>query len=151
MRLLVQSFCEGIWDGSELATADALLTDDFVFHDSCERAIAGRAPFVEYVRRARRRVERRYALLDCVCEADRAFARVRVSCAPFAGDGATGPAQRVGAAWFRCERHTIDVEWMLGDLGGADPFFHFVRSRIAEVWVSQELTAGWSDRRSSAS
>lgn len=135
-RSLVRTFCECLWNRRDSVVAEHLLADDFVFKSSRKHEIVGRRAFIDHVHQTPSHAERRYELLDCVCEGNYAFARVRVS---FVEAGSYRTAEREGAALFRCELETPDVEWMLGDLGGADPFFHFVRHRIAEVWASEEL------------
>lgn len=135
---LVQVFCEYLWSGRFIETAEHLLADDFVFRSASDRHVFGREQFVDHLRHSRSLTEQRYEVLECICEASRVFARVRVS---DVGNGSAVTVMRVGAALFRCELETVNVEWMLGDLGGADPFFYFVRNRIKEVWVSEELAA----------
>jgi len=138
-RSLIDSFFACLWSGRHIAMAEHLLADDFEFRSASDQEIVGRELFVKRLPYACPFTEWQYDVIDCVCEANCAFARVRVSRAGVGdGEGAI-TVTRIGAALFRLELETIDEEWALSDLEGADPIFHFARNRIKEVWVSEAL------------
>lgn len=132
---LIHAFCDYIWNGRDISAAEHLLADNFIFRSHVTTRFVGRPKFAEYVRHTAAAGDRRYEVVDCLCAANRAFARVRVSSAALGDAGSQDTVERLGRRLFRCELESADVEWMLGDLGGADPYFHFARNRISDVWV----------------
>lgn len=122
---LVDAFYSRIWNGGDLDAASSLLTDTFVFRGSLGTELHGREPFLGYVRMVRAALdEYRCDILDCVSEADRAFARMRFSgkhVGMFRGFAPTHePVEWAGAALFRFERDRIAELWVLGDLASLD-------------------------------
>ena len=136
---VIDRFFDCLWSGRHIAVAEHLLADDFAFRRASDHEIVGRGQFVERLPSADPVTEWQYEVIDCVCEANYAFARVRMSRAGVAGRGGAVTVPRIGAALFRLELDTIDEEWGLGDLGDVNPFFHLVRIRIKDVWVSEAL------------
>jgi len=122
---LVQDFYQRIWNAGELGAIAELLAEGFVFRGSLGNEMRGRADFADYVRSVRGSLSNyRCDILDCVCEGDRAFARMRFSglhTGEFRGYAPTGRLiSWLGAALFRFERQAIAELWVLGDLAGLD-------------------------------
>src|SRR5579863_6088018 len=122
---LVTAFYRRIWNAGDLGACAELLADNFAFRGSLGREMRGHEAFKEYVRSVRDPLgQYSCEILECVCEQDRAFARMRFSGihrAPFRDYPATGKSVAWhGAALFRFERGRIAELWVLGDLAGLD-------------------------------
>lgn len=122
---LVEAFYRRIWDEGELGAASELLSEEFRFRGSLGMEMRGRAAFLEYVRSVRGALaEYRCEILDCVAEADKAFAKMRFGgkhVGVFRGYKPTGkPVHWLGAALFRFEAGKIAELWVLGDVAGLE-------------------------------
>ena len=122
---LVDAFYTRIWNDGDVAAAEELLADTFVFRGSLGAELRGRDQFLDYVRMVRSALDGyRCDILECVREDDRAFARMRFSgrhVGEFRGFAPTRkPVAWAGAAQFRFERDRIAELWVLGDLAGLD-------------------------------
>lgn len=122
---LVEQFYSRIWNEGDLAAADELLTDDFVFRGSLGIEISGIEAFNHYVGSVRGALtDYECVILDCVVEDDKAFAKMRFSgvhTGVFCGHQPTGKrVQWLGAALFTFEGHFISELWVLGDLASLD-------------------------------
>src|SRR5690349_20220498 len=100
---LVRSFYERIWNAGDTDAAAELLAEDFAFRGSLGPEMRGRAAFCDYVRMVRTALDAyRCDILECVTQADRAFAKMRFSgihVGPFRGYAPTRqPVQWLGAA-----------------------------------------------------
>ena len=77
---LVDAFYTRIWNDGDVAAAEELLADTFVFRGSLGAELRGRDQFLDYVRMVRSALDGyRCDILECVREDDRAFARMRFS------------------------------------------------------------------------
>ncbi|MFN7979358.1 MAG: ester cyclase [Vicinamibacterales bacterium] len=122
---LVDAFYARIWNDGDVAAAEELLADTFVFRGSLGAELRGRDQFLDYVRMVRSALDGyRCDIRECVSEDDRAFARMRFSgrhVGVFRGFAPTHqPVEWAGAALFRFERDRIAELWVLGDLAGLD-------------------------------
>jgi steroid delta-isomerase-like uncharacterized protein len=122
---LVEAFYDRIWNAGDLTAAFDLLTAEFVFRGSLGRELQGREAFADYVLAVRGALANyRCEILDCVAEANQAFAKMRFSgvhVAQFRGYRPTDkPVSWSGAALFRFDRERIAELWVLGDLAGLD-------------------------------
>ena len=122
---LVSAFYERIWNDGDLDAAKELLIEDFVFRGSLGSERRGVTEFCEYVQLVRNALsDYRCAILECVAENERAFARMRFSgvhSREFRGYPPTMlPIHWDGAALFRFGQSAIAELWVLGDLAGLD-------------------------------
>jgi predicted ester cyclase len=122
---LVRAFYERIWNAGDLSCLPDLLSPAFVFKGSLGDELEGWNAFGNYVRSVRSALaEYRCEILECVTEAERAFAKMRFSglhVAPFRGFQPTGKlVSWLGAALFRCKDGVIAELWVLGDIAGLD-------------------------------
>ena len=132
---LVTAFYERIWNTGELDAILELLAEDFIFRGSLGKEMRGRKPFEDYVRSVRGSLSNYHcAILDCVSEENRAFAKMRFSgihTAPFRGfPPSEKPVAWFGAALFRFEKEKIAELWVLGDLAGLDEILR--KNQIAD-------------------
>jgi steroid delta-isomerase-like uncharacterized protein len=122
---LVKQFYDHIWNAGNLAAADQLLADDFIFRGSMGMDMRGIGPFKDYVRSIRSWVgEYHCQILECVNQGPRAFAKMLFSgkhIGPLRGFAPTGKyIQWHGAALFKSADDRISELWVLGDLAGLD-------------------------------
>lgn len=122
---LVEQFYSQIWTAGDLEATAAILADDFCFRGSLGAELQGRQAFEGYVRYVRGALsDYRCDILECVCEGDRAFAKMRFSgrhTGDFRGYPPTGRSiDWLGAALFRFEGERIADLWVLGDLMSLD-------------------------------
>ena len=122
---LVGAFYERIWNAGELEAAEGLLAPGLSFRGSLGAVLRGRDAFLDYVRWVLSALSHYHCeIVDCVADADRAFARMQFSgrhAAPFRGFAPTGREVRwAGAALFRFADGVIAEIWVLGDLAGLD-------------------------------
>jgi len=122
---LVTDFYGRIWNSGELDAIPELLSPEFRFRGSLGAEFQGHESFAGYVTTVRGALSGyRCDFLECIQEADRAFAKMRFSgvhTGDFRGFPATGkPVSWLGAALFRFEHNHIADLWVLGDLAGLD-------------------------------
>jgi predicted ester cyclase len=122
---LVRAFYDRIWNAGDLSALPDLLSPSFVFRGSLGDELEGWIAFGNYVRSVRGALaEYRCEVLECVTEAERAFAKMRFSglhVATFRGFQPTAKlVSWLGAALFRCKDGLIAELWVLGDLAGLD-------------------------------
>ena|ERR1700761_305647 len=122
---LVEAFYERIWNAGDSAGISELLAPDFRFRGSLGDELCGWEAFASYKRSVRTALDNYHCeILDCVSEADRAFAKMQFSgrhVGLFRGYEPTGKSVSwMGAALFRFEAPTIKELWVLGDLWGLD-------------------------------
>jgi predicted ester cyclase len=122
---LVSDFYERIWNAGDRSAVDDLLSEGFVFRGSLGADMKGHARFWDYVCAVRSAMAGyRCDILECVCEDQRAFAKMRFSgmhVGDFRGHRPSGlPVCWHGAALFRFEQGRIGELWVLGDLAGLD-------------------------------
>lgn len=122
---VVSAFYERIWNSGDLRAAEELLAEDFTFRGSLGSELQGREPFKSYVRSVRTALANyRCAILDCVSENDRAFAKMQFSGTHVASFRGYPPTRKMvawgGAALFKFEGMVIRELWVLGDLAGLD-------------------------------
>jgi len=122
---LVIDFYQRIWNAGDQGAVREILAADFAFRGSLGTELKGQAPFWDYVCAVRSALaDYRCDILECVCEADRAFAKMYFSglhVGNFRGHRPTGlPVHWYGTALFRFAEGRIQELWVLGDLAGLD-------------------------------
>jgi steroid delta-isomerase-like uncharacterized protein len=137
---LVSAFYERIWNPGDLAAAEELLSEDFLFRGSLGSERRGTAEFCDYVRSVRNALSNyRCEILECVAENNSAFAKMRFSgvhTAEFRGYSPTElPIHWLGAALFRFEENAIAELWVLGDLAGLDALLQNRGAKRDEVVI----------------
>lgn len=122
-RALVEAFYRDLWNRQDRSQVVHLLAEDITFRGSLGEVKRGHDAFWDYVRMVTDALgDYRCEVLALVCEADRAFARMRFSGihrGPFLGFQPTG--RRVaweGAALFTIGDGRITDIWVLGDVHG---------------------------------
>ncbi|MBX9720630.1 MAG: ester cyclase [Candidatus Obscuribacterales bacterium] len=129
---LVSRFYERIWNNGELDAILELLVNDFSFRGSLGPEMLGQDAFRQYVCSVRSSLSNyRCEILDCVCEDDRAFAKMRFSgihTGIFRGYEPTNKeVWWLGAALFRIKGNRISELWVLGDVAGLDSMLKSMR------------------------
>lgn len=123
--ILVSSFYDRVWNQGDRSALDDLVTDDFRFQGSLGPAIEGRDAFWQVVTMVRGALSGYHcAVLDCVSEDARSFARMAFSgthTGPFRGYAPTGLGVKWhGAALFQFEGTRIREIWVLSDTAALD-------------------------------
>ena len=121
--VLVRAFYDEVWNRGDADRARAILAPGVVFRGSLGDEHRGVEGFVAYMNGVRAALgDYRCDILDFVCGADRAAARMRFSGlhdAPFMGFAPTGRRiEWAGAAFFAVEDGRLSHIWVLGDLAG---------------------------------
>jgi predicted ester cyclase len=122
---LVADFYRHIWHAGNRSAAGELLAEDFLFRGSLAVETRGLDRFWDYVREVRSALADFHCdILECVCEAQSAFAKMQFSglhVGEFRGYRPTGlPLRWLGAALFHFEAGRIRRLWVLGDLAALD-------------------------------
>ena len=139
---LVRAFYDRIWNSGDLDHAKAVLTPDFAFRGSLGAELDGIPAFLDYVRSVRGALEGyRCDVLECVSDANRAFAQMRFGgshVGPFRDYAPTGKAVHwLGSALFHFDDGRISRLWVLGDLVGLDAV---LRANQQGVTMNREAT-----------
>jgi steroid delta-isomerase-like uncharacterized protein len=121
---LVDQFYARVWNSGD-ESVGTLLAEDFAFYGSLGTPTLGHAEFLKIVRSVRASLANyNCAILECVTEEPKAFARMRFSgthVAVFRGFAPTGKqVQWNGAALFSFRDGLINELWVLSDLVGLD-------------------------------
>jgi predicted ester cyclase len=121
----VTAFYARIWNAGDLDAIRSVAHDDFTFRGSLGRRTRGYEGFIEYARSIRASLDAYHCeILACVCEGDRAFAKMSYSghhVRAFFGYEPTGlRVQWIGTALFHFDRGKIADLWVLGDLHGLE-------------------------------
>jgi predicted ester cyclase len=119
----VRSFYDRVWNRLDKAAIPELMHPDITFRGSLGPSMKGHAAFADYVDMVTSALaDYRCTVLDLVCEAERAFARMLfegIHRGPFMDFAPTGRrVEWAGAALFTLKEGRIADLWVLGDVYG---------------------------------